>query len=143
MNIIEQLKEKLGDKIKKIETPNKKRIYITIDKNDIIDGANIVFNDIGARYIIATGIENFDSFEILYHFSYDKEGIVISLKVYLDKEKPEISSLTKVIPGISYIEREIWELLGINFVGHPNLKHFLLPEDWPEGNYPLRKSSQG
>jgi len=143
MNIIEQLKEKLGDKIKKIETPNKKRIYITIDKNDIIDGANIVFNDIGARYIIATGIENFDSFEILYHFSYDKEGIVISLKVYLDKEKPEISSLTKVIPGISYIEREIWELFGINFVGHPNLKHFLLPEDWPEGNYPLRKSSQG
>jgi len=142
MNIIEELKEKLGDKIKKIESPNRKRIYITLDKNDIIDGAKFVFNDIGARYIVATGIENFDSFEILYHFSYDKEGIVISLRVYLDKEKPEIESLTKVIPGISYIEREIWELLGINFLGHPNLKHFLLPEDWPEGKYPLRKSSK-
>jgi len=38
-----------------------------------------------------------------------------------------------------WIEREIHEMFGVNFKGHPNLKHLLLKDDWPEGNYPLRR----
>ncbi|MCK9615713.1 MAG: NADH-quinone oxidoreductase subunit C, partial [Candidatus Omnitrophica bacterium] len=38
-----------------------------------------------------------------------------------------------------WVEREIHELLGINFKGHPNLKHLLLDDDWPKDSYPLRK----
>ena len=41
-------------------------------------------------------------------------------------------------PQAEWIEREIWEMLGINFKGHPNLKRLLLAEDWPEDKYPLR-----
>ncbi|MCM8766712.1 MAG: NADH-quinone oxidoreductase subunit C [Candidatus Omnitrophica bacterium] len=138
--MIERIKEKLGDKIKEIKFHNEKRIYITVDKKDLKEVVNIIFNQLGARYQIVSGIENFDNFELLYHFSFDKEnGIVVSFRTFLDKEKPEIESLTSIIPGISYIEREIWELLGINFIGHPNLKHFLLREDWQENLYPLRK----
>ncbi|HOK56637.1 MAG TPA: NADH-quinone oxidoreductase subunit C [bacterium] len=138
--MIEKLKERLGERIKEIKVHNERRIYLTIDKKDLKEVANIIFNEMKARYQIVTGIENFDSFEILYHFSFDREGgVIVSLKVFLEKEKPEIESLTDVIPGISYIEREIWELLGINFLGHPNLKHFLLREDWQENLYPLRK----
>ena len=143
MSIVENLKENLGEKIKKLEIPNKKRIYITVEKEDIESAVDTVFNKMGARYIIVTGIDNFHNFELLYHFSFDSEGVVVSLRVFLEKENPEIKSLTKIIPGISWIEREVWELLGINFVGHPNLKHLLLPQDWPEGNYPLRKTHNG
>jgi len=140
MNISEKLKEKLGNKIKEMTVHNERRIYITVDKEDIKEAANIVFNNLGARYIIASGVDDFDSFEILYHFGFDSKGTVVSLRVFLsDKKNPEIESLSDVIPGIAWIEREMWELLGINFKGHPNLKHFLLPDDWPEGNYPLRK----
>lgn len=138
--MIEKLKEKVGDKIKEIKVYNERRIYLTIDKNDLKEVAKIIFNELGARYQIVTGIENFNNFELLYHFSFDKEGgIIVSLKVFLDKKKPEIDSLTDIIPGISYIEREIWELLGINFTGHPDLKHFLLRDDWQKDLYPLRK----
>lgn len=137
------LNDKLGKRIKEIKKHNNRRIYITIDKSELKECARIIFKDLDARYIIASGIENFDSFEILYHFGFDKEGTIVALRVYLDKEKPEVDSLTDIVPGISYIEREMWELLGINFAGHPELKHFLLSDDWKEGNYPLRKGNDG
>jgi Ni,Fe-hydrogenase III component G len=138
--MIEKLKEKLGDIIKDIKIHNDRRIYLTVDKNDLKKACEIIFKDMNARYQIVTGIDNFDNFEILYHFSFDKEGgIVVSLRTFIEKERPEIESLTDLIPGIAWIEREIWELLGINFVGHPDLKHFLLREDWKEDHYPLRK----
>jgi NADH:ubiquinone oxidoreductase subunit C len=79
---------------------------------------------------------------MLYHFSFDKEGAIVSLRVYLDKENPEVESLVSLIPGIEYIERETWELLGIRFLNNPNLKHFILSEDWPQGDYPLRKQTK-
>ncbi|MCX8081965.1 MAG: NADH-quinone oxidoreductase subunit C [bacterium] len=142
-DITGMLKEKLGNRIKDINIHKNQRIYITVDRKDIKECARIIFKDIDARYIIASGIENFDSFEILYHFGLDKEGIIVSLRVYLDKEKPEIETLIDIIPGISYIEREMWELLGINFTGHPDIKHFLLRDDWEKGNYPLRKENYG
>ena len=138
--MMEKLREKLGNLIKDIKVHNERRIYITVKKEDIKKAVDIVFNDMGARYQIVTGVDNFDSFELLYHFSFDKEGgVIVSLRTFLERENPEIESLASLIPGIAWIEREIWELLGINFAGHPNLKHLLLRDDWPEGYYPLRK----
>jgi len=142
MNVLDILKGKLGTAIKETKAHNR-RIYITVDRAAVKNCIKTIFRDLDARYIVASGVENFDSFEILYHFGFDGEGTVVSLRVYLDREKPEIESMTDIIPGISHIEREIWELLGINFTGHPNLKHFLLRDDWEEDNYPLRKGKNG
>ena len=77
--------------------------------------------------------------EILYHFTVEDIDLVISLRVILSKTNPEIASLTSVFTAAHWIEREIHELLGVNFVGHPQLTRLLLPEDWPQGVYPLRK----
>ena len=141
--MIEKLREKLGDLIKDTKVHNERRIYITVDKKDLKKAVKIVFKNMGARYVIVTGVDNFNKFELLYHFSFDKEGgVITSLRVFLDKEKAEIETLSDLIPGIAWIEREIWELLGINFAGHPNLTHLLLREDWPEGIYPLRKEAK-
>ena len=80
-----------------------------------------------------------DYFEILYHFSNDPAGEIYSVRVLLeDKLKPEIQSITPIFPGAEWIEREIWEMFGINFPGHLNLKRLLLADDWPQGEYPLR-----
>ncbi|HOJ39858.1 MAG TPA: NADH-quinone oxidoreductase subunit C, partial [bacterium] len=80
-----------------------------------------------------------NQFEILYHFSFDKEDVMVSLRVRLTRDNPEAPSLSGLIKGAAWIEREMHELFGINFVGHPGLKRLLLPEDWPEKVYPLRK----
>ena len=57
----------------------------------------------------------------------------------LDRDNPEIDSLAQVFHGANWIEREMHELLGIKFRGHPNLKRLLLSDQWPEGVYPLRQ----
>jgi Ni,Fe-hydrogenase III component G len=111
-----------------------------VDKKDIREVAKVLFKDLGLRFAIATGTDTPDGLEILYHFSFDKTGQMISARTLIeDKKNPEIDSLTVLSPAFEWIEREIWEMLGINFLGHPNLKRLLLADDWPEGKYPLRQ----
>ena len=76
--------------------------------------------------------------EILYHFIIEDINLLISLRVKLDKSKLEIDSLAPVIEAVNWIEREMHDLLGINFKGHPDLRRLLLSDDWPEGVHPLR-----
>lgn len=142
--IKENVKERLSGKLKDWFIKNPKRIYFTIDNKDLIDVVNCLYKDFAMRFSTATAIDNENNFEIIYHFSYDKTGEIFNVRVYIeDRNNPTISSLTKIFRAAEWIEREIHELFGINFIGHPNLKHLLLSEDWPTGVYPLRKEYKG
>ena len=77
--------------------------------------------------------------EILYHFTIEDINLLISLRVKLSKSKLEIDSLAPSFEAANWIEREIHELFGINFKGHPDLRRLLLSDEWPEGVYPLRR----
>ncbi len=138
-SIIPQVKQVLGSKIINFFEKNPRRYYIEILSRDIVDSAKILFEDLGFRLSTASGVDSESHFEILYHFSYDPTGEIVSLRIKLDKTNPEVDSLTKIFPAAEWIEREIWEMLGINFKGHPNLKHLLLSDDWPKDKYPLRE----
>ncbi|MCM8783237.1 MAG: NADH-quinone oxidoreductase subunit C [Candidatus Omnitrophica bacterium] len=141
--IEEKIKERLKDKIINWYRHSEKRVYFSIKSQDILETVKFIFEELNLRFSTATGIDTVEGIEIIYHFSSDNTGEIFSIKVLLgDREKPEIDSITSIIRGAEWIEREMWELLGINFKGHPNLKHLLLIEDWPEGKYPLRKSRQ-
>jgi NADH-quinone oxidoreductase subunit C len=141
MEIPQRIKQRFKDKIKKFEEKALRRIYITFEPKDIPEAAEFLFVNLHCRFVTASGIDTPRAIEIIYHFSEDKSGKVISLRTFIeDKEKPRIRSLTSIIKGVEWIEREMHELLGIDFVGHPDLKHLLLVDDWPEGEYPLRKS---
>ena len=90
-----------------------------------------------------TGIDVRQYFELTYHFSDDASGAVFSVRTRIhDKKDPRIDSVAPLIKGANWIEREIHEMLGIVFNGHPNLKHLLLADDWPAGNYPLRQDGK-
>ncbi|MFH0790062.1 MAG: NADH-quinone oxidoreductase subunit C [Candidatus Omnitrophota bacterium] len=140
MNLKDRIKERLGTKIIDWQEKAAKRIYFTVDKKDVFETVRFLFKDLGLRFSIATGIDTPQGLEILYHFSFDKTGEFYSLRVFInDKNSPQIDSITPIFPGAEWIEREIWEMLGINFAGHPNLKRLLLDDSWPEGKYPLRQ----
>lgn len=95
------------------------------------------------RFITMTGIDVRQYFELTYHFSDDSSGAVFSVRTRIhDKKDPRIASIAPLIKGANWIEREIHEMLGIVFEGHPNLKHLLLADDWPAGNYPLRQDGK-
>ncbi|OYD16611.1 hypothetical protein CH333_02930 [candidate division WOR-3 bacterium JGI_Cruoil_03_44_89] len=133
------VKEKLGNRILSWKKKNERRFYIEVRKEDLEESSRILFKDLGLRFSIASGVDTIDNFEILYHFSADREDKFFSLRLKIDKKNPEVSSISGVITAAKWIEREIWELLGINFVGHPGLKRLLLAGDWPDGVCPLRK----
>ena len=143
MNIKDSIKEWLGNKITAWEEKSSRRIYFSVKKEDIFETSRFLFKDLGLRFSTASGMETPDGFEILYHYSFDQTGEIYSVRVIIgDKNNPEIDAITPIFPGGEWIEREIWEMLGINFKGHPNLKRLLLAEDWPEGEYPLRHKNE-
>ncbi|MEB8944469.1 NADH-quinone oxidoreductase subunit C, partial [Bacillus cereus] len=75
--------------------------------------------------------------EVYVHlFSYSKKQSV-AVKVKIDREAPQVESVTALWKGADWPEREAYDLLGIVFKGHPNLTRILMPEDWV--GYPLRK----
>ncbi|OGX18275.1 MAG: hypothetical protein A3K83_05715 [Omnitrophica WOR_2 bacterium RBG_13_44_8b] len=143
MPIIDEINERLADKIINRYEHSPKRIYISIKPRDLKEATGILFKELKLRFVIASGQDTPAGLEILYHFSFDQTGEIVSLRVLIeDKKKPEIESLAPIFPAAEWIEREIWEMLGINFVGHPNLKRLLLAEEWPEGKFPLRHENE-
>jgi Ni,Fe-hydrogenase III component G len=138
-NSISALKEKFAGKILKIDEKSPRRIYLDINPDSVTKFAEFMSKDMGCRFVTASGIHTPEGFEILYHFSDDPAGVVVSLRAAItDKHLPQIESITPVIRGAEWIEREMRELLGINFKNHPNPKRLLLADEWPEGKYPLR-----
>jgi len=86
-----------------------------------------------------TGAE--DQIEVLYHFS---EGeAVTTLHVYVPYSHLELESICDLIPSASMYERELMEMLGINIAGTPDRRKLVLPNEWPDGVYPFRKSFTG
>ena len=76
-------------------------------------------------------------FEVVYHLLSIPKKDRLRLKVILEAASPVVESVTSVWPGANYFEREVFDLFGVRFTGHPYLRRLLMPEDW-EGN-PLRK----
>jgi NADH-quinone oxidoreductase subunit C len=76
-------------------------------------------------------------FEVVYHLLSIPKKERVRLKVQLDSASPAVESLTSIWPGANYFEREVFDLFGIRFNGHPYMRRILMPEDW-EG-HPLRK----
>ena len=137
--ILARIKDRFSKKVLKVFEKSPRRIYIDFDPKDIPRVVSFLFRELRGRLATATGIDTRKNIEILYHFSFDSLGTIISLRTLIDRNNPEIESVTPIIKGAEWIEREIYELLGVRFKNHPNLKRLLLAEDWPEGKCPLRR----
>lgn len=84
-----------------------------------------------------TGVDYKDRIEVVYHlFSYThRHGCV--LKVKLPRDNPVVATVEEIWRAANWMEREIYDLLGVSFAGHSDLRRILMPEDW--SGYPLRK----
>lgn len=75
--------------------------------------------------------------EVIYHIV--DGGTVVNVRVVLQQGDARLPTLTEVYPGAALYEREVNELMGIEFEGHPSMDRLILPEQWPQGKHPLRK----
>jgi NADH-quinone oxidoreductase subunit C len=78
-------------------------------------------------------------FAVNYHFYALENALSLRVKAWLDGETPSIASLTGVYPGANWHEREVWDLMGIRFEGHPDLRRIFMPDDFL--GHPLRKDA--
>lgn len=76
-------------------------------------------------------------FEMVYHLMSLSFGYRLRVKVAVDESKPEVDSLVTLWPGANFMEREVWDMYGIAFKGHPDLRRILMYEEFV--GYPLRK----
>ncbi len=141
--VVEGLKSRFGDAILDVYEKSARRTYVTVDPGRFPDVAEHVYKGLGARLAIATGMDMETDFQILWHFCFDNANHILNLRVVLDHEKPSLESIAVRVPAAEWIEREMWELLGIEFRNHPDMRHLLLTDDWPEGKYPLRRDYEG
>jgi len=140
-NYMEQIRKQFPEEIVESAVLLKRRGLLRIRKAALVKIAEHLFKVEECRFIIASGMDSKEGIEILYHFSKDEWGFVINLQVFLDREKPEIESLTGIFDAADWIEREIHEILGVNFLNHPNLKPLISEGNWEENEFPYRRSN--
>jgi NADH-quinone oxidoreductase subunit C len=136
MNPAEEIKQLFPGSVVSTGSQTNKPLAI-IKKEDLLIIAEKVKEMGFDNLSLITGIDYRDRFEIIYNFfSYAKKQNLV-LKVVLDHLNPEVDSLESLWKVADWLERETYDLVGIKFRGHPNLKRILLPEGWM--GHPLRK----
>src|SRR5213083_3152447 len=110
----------------------------------IVEIATFLHDDPAAAFDHITDIcsadypEDAERFEVIYHLLSLPHRTRIRLKARVTEDDPTIASVTGVWKGANFMEREVYDLMGIRFSGHPDLRRILMPEDYEEG-HPLRK----
>jgi membrane-bound hydrogenase subunit beta len=135
---IEKVKSLLGDKILEATNPAVRRVFLTVAVKDLVTVVETLKKDLGLWFICTvTGLDKGDGFEIIYHFG-DAPGNV-NVRTRISKTDPHLPSLCAIIPGNVLYERELQDMFGIVVDGLPDPRPMLMPDDWPAGQYPLRK----
>ena len=122
---------------------DREELTVWVDKHLVRDACAILRDDPHCpfNYLCdVTAVDWYPSeprFEVVYHLLSISQKERVRLKARLDGSSPVIESITSVWPSANYFEREVFDLFGIRFTGHPRLERLMMPDNW-EG-HPLRK----
>ncbi len=123
------------------ERPEPNRLDATLKSTDDLIPIVVALRVKRLGYLSAiTGLDlgvEAGELEVLYHFC--TAAAVITLRVRLPREAPVVPSLSEIIPSAEAFERELREMFGVEISGLKTPERLYLPDDWPEGVYPLRK----
>jgi NADH-quinone oxidoreductase subunit C len=108
------------------------------------DVAAFLREDPELQYILLSSVTGVDylgrqpRFEVVYHFTSLVHGHRLVLKIGADENDPHVPSIARQFPTATFQEREVYDMFGIVFDGHPDLQRILMPEDWD--GFPQRKT---
>ncbi len=136
--IVEKLKADLGGKIVDLTNPAPRRLFLKIFAADLPAVTKTLRDGCGVVFLSTiTGLDKGEAFEIIYHFSTPDQDI--NLRTEVPRTSPRVASISGLIPGAVLYERELQDMFGIIVDHIPDPRRLILPDDWPEGQYPLRK----
>jgi Ni,Fe-hydrogenase III component G len=136
--IVESLKRDLGAKALDVANPDRRRIFVKVAAADLAAASSLLRDRYGAGHLSTiSGVDLGETFEILYHFA--SPAAVITVRTAVPRGAACLPSLCGVIPGAVLYERELQDMFGIVVEGLPDGRRLVLPDDWPDGQHPLRK----
>ncbi len=116
-------------------------LTVEVAPSSILEALGRAKNQLGfERLSTVTGVDRYPAeprFEVVYHLQAIRRREWLRLKARLSGENPEIESAFSVYRSADWYERETFDLFGIRFLHHPDLRRIMLPDDWP--GHPLRK----
>ena len=138
--LISLLTSRLGSALLSTEEMRNDDLLLVVDRKELVSAVGTLKNDPALGFSTLMnhlGADYRDKLAVIYNLWSPSLRKKITVKAYVDRNDPEAPSLERAFHGISWYERETYDLLGIRFTGHSNLTRLLLPDDW-EG-HPLRK----
>jgi membrane-bound hydrogenase subunit beta len=123
----------------RIKLQRKRRIFAETDYQNFRALFDYAVKELAFSFLCTiTGLDEGENLALIYHLSR-QDGTILNVKTSFPKNNPIISTITNVFPSADIYEREVMDLLGVKVLGLPEGKRYPLPDDWPEGEYPLRK----
>jgi NADH-quinone oxidoreductase subunit C len=143
--IINRVKSKFPDFITAAKIDRKLRVTITFDKDHVLEIAKWMCEEVGFDYLKGVAGVDFPThkkFEVLYFLgSYsvpELQNLIVTFKTELPRDNPCIASVVSIWESAHFHEREAFEMFGIKFEGHPDLRKLLTLDNW-EGPPPMLK----
>ena len=125
-DIIEKLKKEIGsENLIGYEIPRPRRIWFSVCKEKLVDAIAHLVGEGFVHLSTITGLEGENGLEVIYHLN--RKSLEASLKVEVPVKHPVLPTIIPIVPGAILYEREVHELLGVVFSGHPNLSLLILP----------------
>ena len=142
--ILERIKEKFLDDVYQISEFRGDLIAV-IHKNIVCDVMKFLKTDPALDFNILMDLTAVDywgqhrspRFDVVYNLYSLAKGHRVFIKAGIDEKDPEIDSISGIWPSADWFEREVWDMFGIKFKGHPNLRRILMYEEF--SGHPLRK----
>jgi len=122
--------------------PHADTLQFKVDKTGLRAVVEGLVHDLHARFLISVGTDArplTGDFTVLHLFSLDREHLYVLLESPVSDKDLSIPSITEIIPGANWAEREFRDAIGVHPEGHPDPRRLLLADDWPEGVFPLRR----
>ena len=142
--VLEQTRERFGGRLLDVRT-GADCATVVVGRDDLIELAIFLRDTPGLRFVRLIdvcgvdylGLERTPRFATVYHLHSLELMKYLRIRVDLDEDDLVVTSVTGVWPGANYQERDVFDMFGIVFAGHPDLKRIFLPDEWV--GYPLRK----
>jgi Ni,Fe-hydrogenase III component G len=138
LELTEKLKAVLGEKLVEISNPARRRVFMTVEAKNLAAVFEALRKGLGYTYLATvSGVDKGEVYEIVYHLG-DAHGN-LNVRTQIPKVDPHLPSICAVIPGAILYERELQDMFGIVVDRIPDPRPLVMPDDWPAGNFPLRK----
>ena len=130
------LSDELGKVVTKLPDENGGETAVLTEKTLLRNAAGALRKEFDLLFMLIV-VDRAPKFELNYLFSRYKDKDVFTLRTYIDEKDYSIDTISDIFESANWEEREAYDLFGIKFNKHPDLRRILLPEDWP--GHPLRK----